>query len=455
MTALEDKLRTALRETARDIPDDPPPLRLSPGAAGSPRRRWIVWAAPVAAAAVVLAVIAGALTVTSGLPHRTAGPAQASPGRSAAARSSAVRSSAVQSPAPQSPAAQSPAVQSSEGAPVVGPSARYAPTGPDGLPPYYVALASARAVDEYAATASVAQVRETATGAVLASVAVPKPYAAFTGVTAAADDRTFVVSAQEAQPKVLGSVPGARFFVLRIAPDAAGGARMSLRALPAGSVPAGAGIEDMALSPDGTGLAADVGSLLGTSKLYLFSLATGTSRSWSYRRCAKCADGSGGLGFGGVNADALSWTADGRYLAFVGPGPQQGAVRVLDTRRPGSDLVANSRPLVGSPAGSGPYWRGALLTPDGRTVVVVAEIAIDGNPDIRQRLVKFSSATGKVTQVLDDLRVVSGYEQVLWSSPDGGVLAVAYLRGGNSMGILHGTSYTPIPWSPHIDTAAW
>ena len=42
-----------------------------------------------------------------------------------------------------------------------------------------------------------------------------------------------------------------------------------------------------------------------------------------------------------------------------------------------------------------------------------------------------------------------------WSSPDGGVLAVAYAQGSHSMGILHGTRYTPIPWSPHIATAAW
>ena len=58
---LEDKLRNALRETAGEIPDDPPPpLRLSPLAVSrQPARRrpakphgprWPSWAAPLAAA---------------------------------------------------------------------------------------------------------------------------------------------------------------------------------------------------------------------------------------------------------------------------------------------------------------------------------------------------------------------------------------------------------------------
>ncbi len=143
-----------------------------------------------------------------------------------------------------------------------------------------------------------------------------------------------------------------------------------------------------------------------------------TCSTWSLTTCSRCYPSSGGLGFDGVNVDALSWTADGRYLAFVGPGSAQGVVRLLDVTKPGSNLTANSRPVVGSLPGSGPYWRGAVVTPDGRTVIVVEEIA-DTGQRVRQRLVTFSAATGQATRTLNDLSVVWGYEQVSGRTPTG------------------------------------
>ncbi len=424
MTPLEDKLRAALRETAGEIPADPPPLRLA-ARLGSPRpgrRRWIAWAAPLAAAAAVVAVIAGSLAVTSGRP---------------------------------------------------GPRATTAPASMASLPPYYVALTSRKVhPDVYASDATAAEVRATATGAVLAKVVPPKPYVSFSGVTAAADDRTFILVAeaknnppasaqQYAREYPRGYYPASRFYLLRIDPDPKTpkdqktSGRATLRALPVVFIPANDEVHDMALSPDGTLLAADIGAPLFRSQLFVFNLATGDERVWSFKTCTQCGPSSGGLGFGGVNADALSWTADGRRIAFVGPGSGQGTVRLLDITKPGSNLLTNSRPVVGSPSGTGPYWRGALVTPDGRTVIVVEEIAIDGDPVVRQRLVTFSAATGQATRTLNDLRVVSGYEQVLWTNASGSVLVVAGARGSGSMGILHGGAYTPIPWSTHIATAAW
>ena len=61
MTPLQNKLRAALRETADEIPAQPPPLRLSPhpGASRNGRNaRWRAWATPLAAAALVLATVA-------------------------------------------------------------------------------------------------------------------------------------------------------------------------------------------------------------------------------------------------------------------------------------------------------------------------------------------------------------------------------------------------------------
>jgi hypothetical protein len=61
--------------------------------------------------------------------------------------------------------------------------------------------------------------------------------------------------------------------LLRIDPAARAGARMTLTGLPAGDVPGGDGIRDMALSPDG---AAEIGNSLGyAEELNVFDLATG------------------------------------------------------------------------------------------------------------------------------------------------------------------------------------
>src|SRR5580693_6963218 len=165
MTPLPDKLRAALRETADEIPAEAPPLYLSPQPrAGQHRRhprwhirrnpRWPAWAAPLAAAALVTAAVAGSLTVAGSLRHQ--------PG-------------------------------------AAGPAA-----SPDGVPPYYVALTVPETYrDIYAREdGTAAEVRATATGAVLARITVPRPYVQFAAVTAAADDRTFVLVAERgARPR--------------------------------------------------------------------------------------------------------------------------------------------------------------------------------------------------------------------------------------------------------------
>ena len=116
----------------------------------------------------------------------------------------------------------------------------------------------------------------------------------------------------------------------------------------------------------------------------MFDLATGTERAWSFKTCASCHPSGGGLGFVGTNVDALSWTGDGKHVAFVGPNragwPSHSTVRLLDVTLPGSDLLANSRPVAEPPPGdqlNDVMWRGAIITPDGRTVVIVEELASD------------------------------------------------------------------------------
>jgi len=417
MTPLQDKLRAALRETADEIPAQAPPLDLSPqprASRGGQNARWRAWAVPLAAAALVLAAVGASLAVAGNLTHQpvTAGPQ----------------------------------------------------AGLNGVPAYYVALITAKPQSDVAndlgstsLAYGAAELRSTQTGAVLARITPPKPYVSFTGVTGAADDRTFVLSAQGPEPSVWPPFPAQRFFLLRIDPAARAGARMTLTALPAGYVPAGYGIGEMALSPDGTRLAAGIGESLGyAEELDVFDLATGTERAWSTRTCAECAPNGGGNLWMGVNADALSWTADSQHVAFS----WRNTVRLLDTRAAGSDILTDSKTVAtwtGGVTGLN-QWRGAIITPDGRTVLGIEQLAgMNLKGPIREHLVSWSAATGQQITVLNNLnaRKLGDYEQILYTNADGRVLVLTYQRPGAKAAIVHDGRPAPIPWSPHIGVAAW
>jgi hypothetical protein len=427
MTSLEEVIREAFGAKADQIPPDTvPPLRLPArrrrslflahrggGRKGMPARPSRPgWLAPAGSVVLVAAVIAGSLTLSRAITGQRA------PSRH--------QQAAVAIPA--------------------------------AVPRYYVALTGAN--EGYPTSATAAVVRATATGAVVARVVPPRPYATFTGVTAAADDRTFVLSAQVSTARSRALYPDARFFILRTDPAShSPGGRAQLQALPARYVPAGSEVSGMALSPDGTRLAATTYQQLTGSLLDVFDLATGTQRTWSGKLCSRCLPGLIGFGFGGVNVGTLSWTGDGRTLAFTWASAGQGDVRLLDTAAPGANLLADSKLAIATPNGPGPYWRTAIITPSGRTIVAVRELT-GPRPGgrglrVRQELVKFSVATGKVTAILNHLRIHAGYEQVLWTSGSGRVLVIAGARPGESAGIMRGDRYTAIPWSAGILAAAW
>lgn len=294
----------------------------------------------------------------------------------------------------------------------------------------------------------------------LATVAVPKPYAGFNGITAAADDRTFVLSVLEANQRD-------RFFVLHFDPapkdpgtSPARQGRVSLQALPASFVPASEGIQDMALSPDDTSLAAEIGT--GSDlRLSVFNLVTGTRRTWSFQS-------SSGYrfvaGLPALGVDALSWTADGQHIAFICSGAPANStvVRLLDTSGPGTNALAVSKLVAPSVApsvavaGKAGGWLGAVITPDGRTVLGVAEFATKDGPhsQVHTGLLKVSTATGQVTAILNHLNI--DYHQVMYTNATGNVLVVSRYAGlGVSAGILRGDTYTPIPWAAGTVTAAW
>ena len=216
MNTVEDRLRAALRETAGEVTRSPcrrcactarAPARGMAGPAA--RRRWAAWLAPLAAAASVTAVVAASLAISTAF-H----------GGHRAAR---------------------------------GPAGPFA-----GVPPYYVVLAGKKPhLRPSIAQRQFAQVRATATGAVLARVTPPRPYGTF---SAAAGPVTAVPSSSprhrwKVTYKERGNVHQARrrrdFSCCASARAAAPGRLTPLPIPPAGR----AAISGFALTRDGSKLA--------------------------------------------------------------------------------------------------------------------------------------------------------------------------------------------------------
>ncbi|HEX3389308.1 MAG TPA: hypothetical protein VHT94_09750 [Streptosporangiaceae bacterium] len=429
MTPLEGRVRDAIRAKAAEVPPDAvPPLRLPDRRSsfslthggreregGPAERAWArrTWAAPLAAAVGVAAALAAVFALT-GVIHS---------GRAANGR----------------------------------------PTGLAALPRYYVALnftnnGQCCMPKSYYSPWTHAVVRVTTTGRALATINPPRPYGTFVGVTAAADDRTFVLAAQKVRK--IGqttSQPATRFFLLRLNPaSSTSPERTLLTPLPIRVFSGNTMVPDFALSPDGTRLAV-LSGVTNLPRLSVVNVATGATRTWD----------PGGVGNGrAANQNSLSWAAGGRRLAFLYWGPSgRAGVRVLDTAAPGSSLVANSRLLLGQPANGASvgYWIQAQLTPDGQAVIANRERP---GKKFSQQLVEFSARTAKVTRTISEITHLWGdHEQVHWMSPNGRVLIVTDAVAAHEhsrasfadvdAGVLTGGHYTPLPWSENTFTTAW
>jgi hypothetical protein len=426
MNTLEGKLTAALRETGEEITGDSvPPLVLAPPrhrpSAGDSarRRRWATRLTPLAAAAAVAAVIAASLAI-SGTFHgrlRAGGPAA---GRS-------------------------------RGAPPGGSAALRK------VPPYYVDLADSTDI----LGGRRAEIRATTTGTVLATIRPPRPLGMFTWVSAAADDRTFVLAAQRYWPIAPGSkgaraeerdaATPTRFFELTFTPSTRT-ARLTELAIP-GKLSMSQ-LFGVTLSPDGTRLALDM-----NRSIEVITLATGAKRVWRW-------PGGGWVGNFKPYGQVFSWTADGRLLAFQqwsGKFNNTPHVRVLDTAAPGSSLLA-SRLVVSWPQ-SGAQTLGvtgnALITPDGSKIVAPTMTQARKRPYATTlRITEFSASTGKTVRSLDQLRFGSPgpYQNVLWTNPSGGTLIVSDPRGkghGAVPGVLSGNRFTALPRVPQTSGIAW
>lgn len=412
MNTIEDSFRAATKAAADTVaPGSAPPLKLPdvPEGRGWLRRArfqpggWPGWLAPVAAAAAVAIVVATSLVIAGSF-HGTQ------------------RASTSVAPAQA------------------------------GVPPYYVALRFSshnRCCDTPKTRAVVVN---TATGAVLATIAPPKPYVTFAGVSGAGDDRSFVVAAQRNLNQ-----PVTRFFLLRINPAAHPGERARLTPLP---VPADkSGLLSFALSPDGASLAvAGFGN-----NIQILNVSTGAQRTWH--------PGLGGGFLGTATTDALfSWSADSRKLAFAfSSDTNDMGAYLLDPRLPGSNLLKNSRLLVHAPkpGTNATPWYQVRLTSDGRTVIAVLAARAPKPNDAAQKLQEFSARTGKLLRVVNYLPVYNftNAEQVLWQSPSGHTLLIANTKPYSGkrrsffllghVGLLTGHQFTPLPWFTDTLAAAW
>jgi len=439
MNTTEERLRTAIRETAAEVtagstlplslPEPSrrvprPHLRLRGGRHPGGWRRAV---APVAAAASVIAVVAASLAITGTGSTHGQGPGT----ETAAARAAALAS----------------------------------------VPPYYVALTG------YAGRRQHAVVRASATGAVLAAITAPKPYSTLTWVSGAADDRTFVLAGQRWWPIRPGKAGLAaenrdgdtrvRFFRLQLSST---GRVAQLTELSLPEKPRAAQLAGIALSPDGSELAVALhgsGPSERDPEILGISLATGSQREWVW-------PGTGWVGNFKPIGEPLSWTADGRMLAFQKWTGNNAQVRLLDTTAPGSSL-RSARLVVRFSARDGVFTLSpvnSMITPDGTKVVVpLARYTL--RPDAMElEIAELSSSTGQAARILDPWRFrglgAASWQDVLWTNSSGSTLIVEAPPGTDPAGhwitrainpvagVLVGGQFTPLPRAPHnLLDVAW
>ena len=416
MSGIEDILRQVMASHDQEAPAAPDLLRGLNATPGPPRRRgkWPGLLVPLAAAAATAAVVAASLAISATFDGhaRPAGPGPA-------ARSH------------PSPAAL-----------------RHAPAALRLVPRYFAALTLTAPVQVMGGEAAV--VRSTLTGRVLATVTPPRPYRIFTWVSAAADDRTFVLAAQRYWPIASGDagLPAERldnttptvFFKLAFHP-ATHTAKLARLAVPE-TIPS-AQLAGMTVSPDGTRLGLDLRRSI--QSIQVVTLATGAIRSWARQV-------GGWIGNNKPTGQIFSWTADGTTLEFQqwqDGGAAQ--IRLLDTTAPGTSL-APSKIVLTFPDG-GAFGLNTLLTPDGTRIITATP----------QGITEFSVRTGQPIMSEDPLPAACQDwqkmlwagpcgQEVLWAGPGGKALVVYDPRGkagrygpGYVLGVLTANTFTPIP----------
>jgi hypothetical protein len=445
VSALEDRLRRDLRtESGQITPDSLPDLRL-PGTAGDsaghswragpwrggaragggrlgawpPRLAWagLSWIGPLAAAAAVIAVIAGALALSRAIGG-------------------------------QPPVAGIPPDYSS-------PPAYYA-YGIQGDLYSYVSHGT-----QYGASVNgrYIKVRATSTGTLLATVSPPQPYNDFSLLTGAANGRVFVFGAMRYWQRNAGPSPrlAARnqttpmvFVLLRIA--AGGQAQISTLSLPETLIPQQE--PSIALSPDGTRLA--VAFSRGTGPVVqVITLGSGQARTWRQPRAAWRPVIEGAGAWSGNGRILLVGEEPGTFLLPARPAtrdqlPTSAKVLLLDTNAPGGGPPSGRVVVLHPPVGRSAPGR-VFLTPDGAQLI--GSVQANGQKlGGAGELAVYSARTGALLHTLAAWKWAAGFsrpgrggfpkQEVAWSNVTGSQLIVLQPRHElNVLGVLSDGSF--------------
>jgi len=413
MPDVENLLREELKRAAERVQ----PELLRPLQAPTRRPSWRPRLLPLAAAAAVTAVItAGALVAGLTAAHK--------------------------------PAAHKPAVSGST---------------PASLPRFYVTTSSGGPGIQ-------AVVRASASGQVTGTVPVPSAIpvewadSGGTFVTAAADDRSFIIGVQGGQePTKIGL--DLRLFRFAISAAGKPGHLTELTAAPMRNETT----EGIALSPDGKLLAV---SLMSDSAgnaaptIQVLNLATGATRTWTAPTRnypyligpPSWADGSRVIAFSWLNADQSGLMAAPR------------GIRLLDINAPGDNLVAGTL-IVPRGVVAGGKLVSALITPDGRDVIVVTWRDLTPRASTHTVVVQFAelqASTGRLVRLLrteraryDQGNVVTVEDSlgVLSLEPQGRYALVQGVKfGWLDVGGPDPGRFTPLPAVParqYVNFAAW
>jgi hypothetical protein len=405
MSISQDEFRAALRDVADDIaPDTIPPLSLPAGVIRQPRQRRLLTS--LAAAVAVIAVIAASVVLADQAP----------------------------SPRPSAPAGFA---------------------GLRSVPRYYLALLPTRVNGNIYPSAD-AVIRNTVTGATVATVRPPKPFGRFSFVAAGANDRTCILAAQEGPVGDQSNTP-ARLYQARFEPASRS---VSLTPLPVPETPRNRWLGGFALAPNGAALAIVLeyegprGEFETQLRIYSLTDKSLISKVWQ--------------GHGFINGDALlgfdkpsiSW-GRGRTLAFTWGDddiPANDGIWLLNAATAGGGLLADSRHAVRQRVPGGLYTfpsNAGLLTGSGKVIVdAVSRERLDSRRHytVLSEFAEFSAATGRQLRVLWPSGAFN--EWVQWSNSSGSVLVVAAPvksggeRGQVAFGVLSGNQFVPIPRAP-------
>jgi hypothetical protein len=402
--SVEDRVRTAARARADLVTDIRPlelpaarPLRV-PFAPAT--RRWVSWLAPVAAAAVVVAI---AVTLVS------------------------IRHSAG---TPSVPGPVSPAVAAIEKT----------------VPEYYAEITSATSLI----------VGDDRTGAALATLG-PPAGATIVGVTGAADDRTFVLDTQTPSDGTH------TWYLLRIAPGSSNPTqltRLPIPTLPGPDEIDGLALSPDAselavfFQPYGSFKTEGPDKVLsggphGPFTLRTYSLATGKAlRTWTTPAGRSEALSSTSTAFPD-NEVNLTWTADGRTLGFLfSPFNPPAYERTLSVTGAGDDLIADSRPVLALGE-----CEGLMLASDGGTTICgVNSYAPGGGCTApKAEFTLYPVSTGKLAGLLyrDQASCATTDTSVIWARSADSAIGVLWIEGPKKLisvtvGVLTPGKFTPL-----------